>query len=77
VLWLLCPAGKSEGSAAELGAALALGRRVVVSGPWDAIGRIFPGLAGECYAHHEEAFRGVLRAAAAVCGMVSGDGVTR
>jgi len=71
VLWLLCPAAKSEGSAAELGAALALGRRVVVSGGWGEMGRIFPGLAGECYAHHEEAFRGVLRAAAAVCGMVA------
>ena len=64
VLWLLCPMAKSEGSAAELGAALAWGRRVIVSGPWDSLGRIFPGLAGECYRHHEEGFRGVVRAAA-------------
>lgn len=65
LLWYLAPAAKSEGSAAELGAALALGKRVVVSGPWDGLGRIFPGLAGECYRYHEEGFRGVVRAAAA------------
>ena len=63
VLWLLCPAEKSEGSAAELGAALTLGRRVVVSGGWDWLGRIFPGLAGVRCGTHEEGF-------AAVCGMV-------
>ena len=64
VLWLLCPAEKSEGSACELGAALALGRRVVASGPWDAVGRIFPGLAGVRCGTHEEGF-------AAVCEMVA------
>ena len=64
VLWLLCPVAKSEGSAAELGAALALGKRVVVSGGWDSLGRIFPVLAGECYRHHEEGFTAVVRAAA-------------
>ena len=60
VLWLLCPATKSEGSAAELGAALTLGRRVVVSGGWDWLGRIFPGLAGVRCGTHEEGFAAVL-----------------
>ena len=64
VMWLLCPATKSEGSACELGAALALGKRVVVSGGWDWLGRIFPGLAGVRCGTHEEGF-------AAVCGMVA------
>ena len=64
VLWLLCPEGKSEGSACELGAALLAGKRVVVSGPWDAAGRIFPGLAGVRCGTHEAGF-------AAVCGMVA------
>ena len=64
VLWLLCPAAKSEGSACELGAALALGKRVVVSGGWDWLGRIFPGLAGVRCGTHEAGF-------AAVCGMVA------
>jgi hypothetical protein len=40
----------------------------VVSGPWDALGRIFPGLAGVRCGTHEEGF-------AAVCGMVVGEGV--
>jgi hypothetical protein len=66
VLWLLCPVAKSEGSACELGAALAWGKRVVVSGPWDGLGRIFPGLAGEWWGTHEEGFAGVCRAAGAV-----------
>jgi hypothetical protein len=60
VLWLLCPAGKSEGSACELGAALLAGKRVVASGPWDALGRIFPGLAGVRCGMHEEGFAAVL-----------------
>lgn len=64
VLWYLAPADKSEGSSGELCAALVLGKRVIVSGPWDAAGRIFPGLAGERYAGHEEGFAGVVRAAA-------------
>ena len=54
VLWYVAPATKSEGSAAELGAALALGRKVVVSGPWEGMGRIFPGLAGVRVGTHEE-----------------------
>ena len=66
VLWYVAPADKSEGSAAELGAALAWGKRVIVSGPWDGLGRIFPGLAGERYAGHEEGFAGVVRAAGRV-----------
>jgi len=64
VLWLLCPVAKSEGSACELGAALAWGRKVIVSGPWDGLGRIFPGLAGVRCGTHEAGF-------AAVCGMVA------
>ncbi len=63
VLWYLAPLAKSEGAAAELGAALALGKRVVVSGGWAEIGRIFPGLAGVRCGTHEDGF-------AAVCGMV-------
>lgn len=72
VLWYVAPATKSEGSAAELGAALAWGRRVVVSGPWDGLGRIFPGLAGECYREHEEGFVAVVRAVAAGRGLLAG-----
>ena len=55
VVWYLAPSGgKSEGSAVELGAALALGKEVVVSGP---IGRhrIFPRLATHRFALHAEA----------------------
>jgi hypothetical protein len=33
IVWVLCPDAKSEGCSAELGAALALGKRVLVSGP--------------------------------------------
>lgn len=56
VLWYVAPAAPSEGSAAELGAALAIGRRVVVSGPHArAAFRMFPLLATESYGTHEEA----------------------
>ncbi len=67
VFWYLAPAAKSEGAACELGAALALGKRVVVSGGWAEIGRIFPGLAGVRVGTHEEGFAAV----------VGGDGVGR
>lgn len=54
VVWYLAPEKMSEGSAAELGAALALGKRVIVSGPHaSAHGRIFPLLAIERYETHE------------------------
>jgi hypothetical protein len=55
VVWYQAGEGKSEGSAAELGAALALGKEVVVSGPWGALGRVFPRLATVRYFHHAEA----------------------
>ncbi len=33
IVWIMAPAQKSEGSAVEMGAALALRKRVIVSGP--------------------------------------------
>lgn len=60
LVWYLAPRGKSEGSATELGAALALGKRVIVSGPFCELGRIFPLLAGERFATHEAALAHVL-----------------
>lgn len=60
ILWYVAPESASEGSAAELGAALALRRVVVVSGPHAlARGRIFPLLAGHVFATHAEAFEAV------------------
>ena len=44
VVWIRIPREKSEGSHGELCAALALGKRVIVSGHYDAHGRIFPAL---------------------------------
>ncbi len=70
VLWYLAPATKSEGAACELGAALAWGKRVVVSGPWEALGRVFPGLAGVQCGTHEEGFAAVAGAAADLMGRV-------
>ena len=56
VVWVMVPDRRSEGSACELGAALALGKRVIVSGPHvKQPSRIFCLLA-EDYATHEEAF---------------------
>lgn len=53
VLWYVAPADRSEGSHAELGAALAAGIYVVASGETlGADGRIFPQLAHEVYASH-------------------------
>lgn len=61
ILWYVAPEDRSEGSAAELGAALALGRTVIASGPHAlAHGRIFPLLAGRTYPTHEDAFRVVV-----------------
>jgi hypothetical protein len=57
VVWLIVPEAKSEGSHAELGAALALRKRVIVSGrKVKAWGRIFTRLAHETYETHEGAF---------------------
>lgn len=55
VVWYLAPVAKSEGSHFELGAALALGRRVIVSGPATELGRIFPLLATVRFTEHEAA----------------------
>jgi hypothetical protein len=58
VFWLLACESKSEGSHAELGAALVLDKRVIVSGPKArAWGRIFTRLASEIHDSHEAAFR--------------------
>lgn len=55
VVWYRAGEGESERSAAELGAALALGKEVVVSGPWDTLGRVFPRLAVMRFDRHETA----------------------
>ena len=64
LLWYLAPADKSEGSSGELCAALVLGKVVVASGPWDAPGRIFPGLASRRVTTHEAGMVEVMAAAA-------------
>ena len=66
LLWYLAPADKSEGSSGELCAALVLGKVVVASGPWDAPGRIFPGLASRRVTTHEAGFAAVTAAAVRV-----------
>lgn len=63
LLWYMAPVDKSEGSHGELMAAIVLGKRTVVSGPWWAHGRIFPLLAGERYDDHEVAFMAIAAAA--------------
>lgn len=88
VLWYVAPAAPSEGSAAELGAALAMGKRVVVSGPHArAAFRMFPLLATESYGTHEEALaalveegrkeRAVVAPVQALFDAVAGEGVYR
>ena len=59
VVWVIAPEARSEGSACELGYALALGKRIVVSGPRarDA-GRIFY-LLTEVYDDHDAALRAI------------------
>lgn len=65
IVWLVAPEGKSEGSATELGAALALGLRVLVSGPHAMRkDRIFA-LLGALYDTHQEALDEILWCAAA------------
>lgn len=59
VVWLIAPAEKSEGSHAELGAALVLGKRVIVSGPHAyRRSRLFADLA-ERYQRHEDALEAI------------------
>jgi hypothetical protein len=54
VFWYVAPERLSEGSATELGMALALGKEVVVSGPVTQH-RVFPRLAARTFAKHDEA----------------------
>lgn len=54
IVWMMVPAERSTGASAEFGAALALRKRVIVSGP-QARGSIFFLLA-EHFRTHEEAF---------------------
>lgn len=69
VFWLIAPEDKSEGSASELGAALILGKRVLVSGPMAmALGRIFTLLASEIHRMHETAFEAIVSDAARMMG---------
>lgn len=53
-LWYVAPDGTSEGSASELGAALAWGKQVVVSGHVGR-SRIFPRLTARRFAEHADA----------------------
>jgi hypothetical protein len=55
VLWFIAPAEKSEGAATELGVALALKKKIIVSGP-HAWRNIFGMLADESYDSHLGAF---------------------
>jgi nucleoside 2-deoxyribosyltransferase len=60
VVWIIVQAERSEGAGVELGAALILGRRVVVSGPRaEEMGRIFDLLAAEAWPTHKAAFESV------------------
>lgn len=62
VVWLIVPAQKSEGAAAEVGYALALGKRLVVSGE-TGVRNIFALRAapGDVFARHEDALAHVVR----------------
>lgn len=62
VVWLVVPAQKSEGAAAEVGYALGQGKRLVVSGETGAR-NIFALLAdpGDVFARHEDALAHVAR----------------
>lgn len=63
LLWLICPAEKSEGAHAELGYAIARRTPVIVSGPATAHHRIFPLLAGMIFPSHADALAVVIREA--------------
>lgn len=65
VFWLVVPAKKSEGASAELGIAIALEKRIIVSGEVGAR-NIFALLArpGDVFASHEEALARVVE----ICG---------
>lgn len=65
VFWLVLPEAKSEGAHFELGVAVALGfddpsRDVVVSGPAETLGRIFPTLADVSFDRHADALEYLL-----------------
>lgn len=59
VVWVMVPTAKSEGAAAELGAAVALGKKLVVSGRRSR-GNIFSTLAAQVHLEHEDAFCAIL-----------------
>lgn len=64
VFWLVIPTTmRSMGSWLELGAAIALGKRTVVSGYYRAT--IFTSLAHRCFSSDEEAFDAIVEAYAA------------
>jgi hypothetical protein len=56
VVWMLAPEGKSEGAHVELGAALALGKRVLVSGAHARRESRLFGLLAEIHGTHREAY---------------------
>lgn len=57
IVWVLCPEAKSEGAATELGAALILGKTVLLSGPFALRdSRIFNRLASHVLPTHERGF---------------------
>jgi nucleoside 2-deoxyribosyltransferase len=59
VVWAMAPAEKSEGTATEIGIALALGKLLIVSGP-RARGNIFATLAAQIHETHDRAFRAIV-----------------
>lgn len=60
LVWIMAPEGKSEGCATELGAALALGKMVFLSGPHALReSRIFATLGSRIFATHAAAFRAI------------------
>lgn len=63
IVWIVAPAQKSEGSAVEMGYAMALRKRVIVSGPHARrINRIFA-LLCEIHDSHNDAFGYIMLAA--------------
>lgn len=60
VVWIMAPEKKSEGSAVEMGAALALRKRVIVSGPHARLESRLFALLGEIHDSHIEAFDAIV-----------------
>lgn len=63
VVWYVAPQNPSEGSHAELGAAIVLRKRLIVSGPHASRESRLFALLGERYDTHEEALAELVRAA--------------